>query len=97
MGMKKWLSCVLLGTSVLGAIYCLLGVTLSAWLSATPGYSLEAAQKACRLWILGVVSFSSLFVYTLWRLNRGRRNSPKRDNGAGLEKGKSTVQTNDNA
>jgi hypothetical protein len=51
--------------SALFSAYCFLGMIMSAWLSATPGYDINSAQKMFYLWLFGAIASLLLFVVFL--------------------------------
>ncbi len=69
----RFVSWMLLVSSVLGMLYCLAGVVMAAWLSATPNYPLERAQFWVRTWGAGTITcfvLASAIAASLWRTRR---------------------------
>lgn len=59
--------------TILGLLYCLLGVIQAAWLSATPNYPLERARFNCYAWGGGSLLFLLLAIVLGILLYRTRK------------------------
>ncbi len=63
---------MLLGLFIAGAIFCLIGVMQSVWLSATPNFSQEQAKTSVAMWSVGTMLFLVASVITALLIYRGK-------------------------
>ena len=72
---KRRLGCIGLGVSLLALLYCLMGIVMAGWLSATPNFPQERTKRNLILWeTLTVVSLIlvCVFIFILYKAGKKR-------------------------
>jgi hypothetical protein len=72
---KRRLGCIGLCASSLALLYCLMGILMAGWLSATPNFPRERTERNLLLWgTLTVVSLVlvCVFIFIFYRSGKKR-------------------------